>query len=300
MTLVASRFHDGELLVQRRAGVTADAARLAGMLAHPDPGGRWGAFFAERRFAVLTARGADGRLWLAPLLGPAGFLRAQDGALAVNARPPAAGPLAFMAAGQDVGLIAVEFSTARRMRLNGRLSHVGPSGLLIEAEQVFGNCPAHIHKRSLTVAADASTESPAAVVAAEFSAEQWALIERSDTFFLGTVHPEHGADASHKGGQPGFVRVEPGELWWPDLVGNNMFNSLGNLAVNDEAALLFLDLTAGQALHVCGHAGLDWVRRGSPGDDDGTGRRVRFQVDRIVQHALPLWASDAGDGESDG
>jgi len=294
MTPVASRFHDGELLVQRRAGVTAEAARLAGMLAHPEPGGRWGAFLAERRFAVLTARGGDGRLWPAPLLGPAGFLRAQGAALAVDVGPPAVGPLASLPAGQAVGLIAVEFSSARRMRLNGRLTGAGPNGLLIEADQVFGNCPSHIHKRSLTVAADASPEASTVVGAVELSTAQRALVERADTFFLGTAHPERGADASHKGGQPGFVRVEAGDLWWPDFAGNNMFNSLGNLTVNDEAALLFLDFAGGQALHLSGHAGLEWVRPGSPGDDDGTGRRVRFRVERIVQHALPLLASDAG------
>jgi hypothetical protein len=290
MTLTASRFHDGELLVQQRAGVSADAARLAGMLAPPEPGGRWSAFFAERRFAALTARGADQRLWVVPLLGPAGFLQGQGAALAVNTGPHPAGPLASLPAGQDVGLIAVEFSTARRMRLNGRLTGVGRAGLLIEADQVFGNCPAHIHKRSLTVAADAAAQTPAGEVAVELSTAQRALIERADTFFLGTVHPERGADASHKGGRPGFVRVEAGELWWPDFAGNNMFNSLGNLTVNDEAALLFLDFTGGQALHLSGHAGLEWVRPGSPGDDDGTGRRVRFRVDRILQHGLPLLA----------
>ncbi len=299
MTIVLPRFHDGELLVQQRAGVGAEAARLVSMLAPPAPDGRWTAFFAQREFAVLTARDADQRLWLAPLLGTRGFLRAHDTTLSVHALPDPAGPLASMAPGQNLGLIALEFSTARRMRLNGRLTAVGPAGLEIEAAEVYGNCPAYIHDRTLRLVAGGSPASAQAGVGVEFTAAQRALIERSDTFFLGTIHPERGADASHKGGQPGFVRVEPTELWWPDFAGNNMFNSLGNLAVDDAAALLFLDFAEGRALHVSGHARLEWITPGSSGDDDGTGRRVCFRVDRIVQHALPVSASDAEERGTD-
>jgi hypothetical protein len=41
---------------------------------------------------------------------------------------------------------------------------------------------------------------------------------------------------------PGFVRVlSPGELAWPDYDGNGQFRSLGNLVVNSNAGLLFVD-----------------------------------------------------------
>lgn len=63
-----------------------------------------------------------------------------------------------------------------------------------------------------------------------------------------------GADASHRGGAPGFVRVDESGFWWPDYPGNNLFNSLGNLAVNPEAALLFFHFTAGRILHLSGTA----------------------------------------------
>ena len=39
-------FHEGELAVQQRAGVRADAARLAGMLGEPDLDGGAGLFLA--------------------------------------------------------------------------------------------------------------------------------------------------------------------------------------------------------------------------------------------------------------
>jgi uncharacterized protein len=71
---IAAGFHSGELSVQRQAGLEFEAARLEGMLApaHLSHGAE--GFLAQREFAALTARDADGTLWTSPLLGPAGFL----------------------------------------------------------------------------------------------------------------------------------------------------------------------------------------------------------------------------------
>src|SRR5438876_613401 len=57
-------------------------------------------------------------------------------------------------------------------------------------------------------------------------AEQVEFIESADTFFLATVH-DHGADVSHRGGNPGFVQVtSPRHLTWRDYPGNSMFLTL--------------------------------------------------------------------------
>ena len=109
------------------------------------------------------------------------------------------------------------------------------------------------------------------------------LIRSADTFFLGTVNPERGADVSHRGGPAGFVRLDgTTRLWWPDYHGNNLFNSLGNLAVDPEAALLFFNFRDGQALQLSGTASVGWDRAGEPGDDGGTGRRVVFAIKHLV------------------
>jgi hypothetical protein len=60
-----------------------------------------------------------------------------------------------------------------------------------------------------------------------------------------------------------------------------MFNSLGNIAVDPVASLLFLDFTTGTALHLSGTATLEWD---APGE---TGRAVRFHPTRSV---LNTWA----------
>ena len=271
-------FHDGEIAVQDRAGVRAQAARLgAAMLDTPDLNGGMSAFLAARDFAVLTARDADGRLWTSPLYATPGFLQARDQELRVHAVPASGDPLHDLAADQPVGMLAIEFATRRRVRINGTLTHVGDAGLQISVEQAYGNCPKYIHPRHLE-----HTDLPAPPIdrSPTLSAEHAQLIANADTFFLGTIHPSRGADASHRGGPVGFVHVEGNRLWWPDFPGNNMFNSFGNLAVDPTAALLFIDFATGTTLHISGRATVEWV---TPSDaDGGTGRRVSLAVESVL------------------
>ena len=55
-------FHAGELAAQQRAGTRQEAARLSPMLDPAELRGGIVAFLADRTFAVITARDADGRL----------------------------------------------------------------------------------------------------------------------------------------------------------------------------------------------------------------------------------------------
>ncbi|MFJ1598859.1 pyridoxamine 5'-phosphate oxidase family protein [Streptomyces sp. NPDC088261] len=284
-------FHEGELAVQRRAGVGGPAARLAGMLAPPDLSGGAATFLRDRDLAVLTARDRDGRLWTSPLPGTPGFLVARDRSLEVHALPAPGDPLADLAEDQQVGMIAIDFATRRRLRINGSLAGAGPSGLTVAVDQAYGNCPQYIQRRHLhRPPGRAGTAVPEVRSGDSLDAEGVRLVRAADTFFLGTAHPTRGADASHRGGTPGFVRADGDGLWWPDYPGNNMFNSLGNLAADSTAALLFLDFTTGTTLHLSGTAAVDWTAPGVPGDDGGTGRRVRFTPRHVVTTAVPVLA----------
>jgi predicted pyridoxine 5'-phosphate oxidase superfamily flavin-nucleotide-binding protein len=76
-----------------------------------------------------------------------------------------------------------------------------------------------------------------------FTADDQAFIESAIYFFIATADADGRPDCSFKGGAPGFVRVTaPDELAFPDYDGNGMFKSLGNLAVNGNVGLLFIDL----------------------------------------------------------
>ena len=276
--MAEQNFHDGELAVQARAGVRAQAERLGGaMLAVPDLDGGISGFLADRDFAVITARDAERRLWISPLFAAPGFLEAHHRDLRVHATPDRDDPLHGLAPGQAVGMLAIEFATRRRFRVNGSLTRSDAEGLELSVDQAFGNCPKYIQQRHLE---HVGRRANGRVERSDhLSPEHVALITGADTFFLGSMHPTRGADASHRGGPPGFVRVEGGQLWWPDYPGNNMFNSFGNLESDNTAALLFVDYASGATLHLSGTAAVEWTRPGIAGDDGGTGRRVHFVVE---------------------
>jgi predicted pyridoxine 5'-phosphate oxidase superfamily flavin-nucleotide-binding protein len=283
-------YHEGELAVQQRAGSRAEAAELVSMLAPPVPTSGRAKFLAERPFAVITARDAGGRLWTAPVFGAPGFLEQDGEKLRVHVLP--AGPLAGLRTDQAAGLIIIDLPTRRRLRINGRVVEAGPDGFTVLVDNAFGNCPKYIQGRELVAQRPSGQAGDPTAATPESLAE---IVAGTDTFFVGTTHPTRGADASHRGGQPGFLRLDGAGLWWPDYPGNNMFMTLGNLTVDPAAALFVPDFAGRRALYVSGRAEVEWYEPlgpGSPGDEGLTGRRVRLHVEEALRGPLPLESDD--------
>jgi uncharacterized protein len=251
-------YHEGELEVQRRAGVAANAERI-GRGIHQEIPELARRFAAERRFLLLGAADAAGRVWATLLQGPAGFVSAPaENHLHVAAWPRLGDPLAETLAGPaDVGTLLMEPATRRRMRLNGRARPDGAGGLDIATREVYANCPKYIHPRDVALPPLAATARVAR--GDRLSPEQIAWLSRTDTLFLATRHPVAGADVSHRGGEPGFVRVpDAGRMLIPDYAGNMMFNTLGNVAADGRAGLLLVDFTSGRTLQLTGTATILW------------------------------------------
>jgi hypothetical protein len=115
-----------------------------------------------------------------------------------------------------------------------------------------------------------------------------ATIERTDLVFVGSAHPDGGADASHRGGDPGFVRVEGDHtLRIPDYAGNSMFQTLGNLHTTGRAGLVFVDFDGRSLLHVTGTAVLRFDPDETSLPTGGTGRSWELSVARWSETPLP-------------
>lgn len=88
-----------------------------------------------------------------------------------------------------------------------------------------------------------------------FTDEDRAFVESRPLFFIATADAEGRPECSYKGGLPGFIRViEPRMLAFPSYDGNGMFKSLGNLLVNPQVGLLFIDFETPKRLRVNGRA----------------------------------------------
>jgi hypothetical protein len=275
-------FHPGELGVQERAGVR-DQARKIGTGIHATISTAAAEFLLAQRFTVLAAVDSAGRMWASPLTGPQGFLEPVDERrLRVYAHPIASDPLAeALGDGVAVGLLVIDLAHRKRLRLNGRVE-ARDDGFDVVTREVFGNCPKYIQAR-VAESAGGGTEAPVVASAAHLEEPQRRWIGEADTFFVASRHAEAGADASHRGGNPGFVRVADGlRLSWPDYSGNRMFQTLGNLARDSRAGLLFVDFDGGRTLQLAGRATIDWdperARR-----SEGAERIVDFTVERVLE-----------------
>jgi uncharacterized protein len=85
-----------------------------------------------------------------------------------------------------------------------------------------------------------------------------AFIEERDMFFLATADGEGRPTCSYKGGEPGFVRVlDPHTLVFPNYDGNGMYLSAGNVLVNPDVGMLFIDFERGHRMRLDGTASID-------------------------------------------
>ena len=285
-------FHEGELLVQDRAGVRGEARRVEQMLrVEIRPDAR--SWLAERRFVVLAAETVGGRVWVTILVGSPGLARSsEDGTqLHVNVLPDSDDPIApAISSDSSIGVLGIDFATRRRYRVNG-VSHPARSGFSVEVREAFGNCPKYIHAYTPRPDEPVSSEKPRFSGRLDDRQKRW--IEHAETFFLGTIHPDAGADASHRGGAHGFVRVTgPRELVWGDYSGNRLFQSLGNTAVHPPAGLLFLEPETGSTLQLTGSLEIDWSPEAAAAIPDAE-RVLRFSIAEVVERrgAIPLrWA----------
>ncbi|MBJ8347587.1 pyridoxamine 5'-phosphate oxidase family protein [Antrihabitans sp. YC2-6] len=281
--------HPGELAVQARTGVRISpwgSARMDGEI--PPVAAD---FLAQQTMVVLGAAARDGSMWASLLAGPAGFVTAiDDRTVAIDRLPAETDPLAGLFDSEhDIGMIAIDLATRRRMRING-LAHRSDDRLIVRTEQVYANCPKYIQIREPAVELHGTRQAhhgPA------LTSVQRELIAAADTFFIATHADGAGADVSHRGGNPGFVSVE-GErrLSWPDYSGNLMYMTLGNLELDPHCGLLFVDWGNGSALHLTGRAYVDW-EPDRAANVPGAQRMVDFDVEQVwqVDGAVPWrWA----------
>ncbi|MEO9968336.1 MAG: pyridoxamine 5'-phosphate oxidase family protein [Hyphomonadaceae bacterium] len=296
----ATVFHEGELAVQKRIGVSDDAARMRARAIRPFMPEQHRVFFNQLPFVVVGALDETGQPWASAAFGPQGFVSSPDPKTLIMAAPPLLHEALGMqiGVGQKLGLVGIELQTRRRNRLNTVVTGLDARGLAMAVDQSFGNCPQYIQTRELAWRADRIDPRGMGPVLETKTTEKVAreLIGRADVFFIASrtadmsADPRTGVDASHRGGKPGFVRVsEDGRLSFPDFSGNLYFNTIGNIQLDARVGLFFPDFASGDAVFVAGRAEVEW-----DGPDVeafvGAERLVHVTPDKVVlaKNGLPI------------
>lgn len=250
-----SPWHEGEKRLQEQVGVAERMEAFGQKVIRDHMPDQHRVFYHQLPFIVAGAVDAQGKPWATLLEGPEGFVSSPDPKqLLIDTELASDDPATpGLAQGGAIGLLGIELHTRRRNRLNGQARRVAGGLLEVAVEQSFGNCPQYIQLREYT-RVDAPSQGRQDSTALD--ARTRAMIEGADTFFVAS-YVEHddgrrSVDVSHRGGRPGFVKVEGNRLTIPDYAGNLHFNTLGNLLVNPVAGLLFVDFVTGNVLQLSG------------------------------------------------
>ena len=301
-TRAESPFHKGERALQARLGAQERIDKQGRRMIREYLPEQHRQFFARLPYAIAGTVDASGYPWASVLVGEPGFLSTPDDrTLRVATQPLFGDPLANnLADGIDIGFLGIELPTRRRNRLNGKVVAIDTNGFEVRVGQSFGNCPQYIQARTFEWAAsDPAAPKPVRELGGLSEAERVA-IAASDTFFIATAYQDEsagaasGIDVSHRGGKPGFIRIDGNDtLTVPDFAGNYHFNTFGNIELNPRAGLLFVDFERGDLLYLAGAAEVIWE-----GEEvrayEGAERLLRFHLEKgyCVEGSLPLrWSA---------
>lgn len=261
-----SPWHSGERSIHERMGNAAQLESFGRRVIRDHMPDQHRDFYKQLPFLVIGALDDQGQPWASLIEGEPGFMHSPEPTrLDVRGLPGRGDAVrAALRTGAPVGLLGIELHSRRRNRLNGRVLAADAGGFAVRVDHAFGNCPQYIQRRDFSFARSPTAEHQAPLQQLSvLDAEARAMIAAADTFFVASAHPggedSHplpSVDVSHRGGKPGFVKIDAERdlLHIPDFAGNMHFNTFGNLTLNPRAGLVFVDFSNGDVLQLAGEA----------------------------------------------
>ena len=291
-TIASKAFHKGELAVQERAGAEAQGQNSGRMISEKIIAGAI-KFVGKQPFVVVGSVDDDENFWASIVVGQTGFMAAEPRSLDIDVsqihRVESDPVWNNLASNSQAGMLVIDLRSRARLRVNGQANFRSDEYLHIDVEQAYPNCPQYIQRRNYRPQI-AQADSADSAVGRTLLDSQQALLAKADTLFVATHHPDSGVDASHRGGNPGFIQqLSPTRLRVPDYAGNGMFNTLGNFSVNPRTGLVIPDFHLGSTLQLTGRAEILWDVADPRNETGGTGRYWEFEIESWMQieNSLP-------------
>ncbi|PCI39638.1 MAG: pyridoxamine 5'-phosphate oxidase [Elusimicrobia bacterium] len=285
-------FHEGELQVQKKAGEEAIAQRNGVVIANEILRGGL-PFIRQQPMVVLGSVDELGSVWASILTGDRGFMDADEHSLELNLTRVDKNPedpfWTNIKTDRRLGVLVIDLGTRRRLRINGEVSAYDQEKIQLSVIESYPNCPKYIQRRHVLGTFPAKSSPPTKPQnGTSLTADQQRFITQADTFFIASLHPQRGIDASHRGGNPGFISIlNEKKIRIPDYSGNSLFNTLGNLTSDPRAGLIFLDFDRGRTLQLVGHGEIQWDQEDSANKTGGTKRFWNFAIERWLELDLP-------------
>ena len=274
--------HRGEIEAQEAAGERMMGQRVSKMLRDVIPPRALG-FIDQQPFVIVSSQASDGAIWASALVADKPFMRALNSKeIEIDRAPIISSPSDPLWRNIEdfpkVGLLFIDLQSRMRIRVNGRVE-ITDDTLKIAVEQAYPNCPKFIQRRELNIVPGVKGLESTVERGHHLESEQIRWITKADTTFVASSDNMGNLDASHRGGNPGFIEVVNDTLLRiPDYPGNSLFNTLGNFMVNPYASLLFIDFESGKTLQLTGEATILWDEDGAEEKTGGTKRMWEFTV----------------------
>jgi predicted pyridoxine 5'-phosphate oxidase superfamily flavin-nucleotide-binding protein len=288
-------FHTGEVAAQAQLGIHDKMQAIGASYIRPYFLEQHLDFYNQLPFIVVAACDENGLPWVTILTGEPGFISSTDDQhLQITSQLAQGDALEkSLLVGASVGLIGIEFATKRRNRANGKLSGIHNDGLSFKVSHSYGNCPKYITPKATPIAWNSKPKQPASVAHHQHltpDMQRW--ITQADSLFIGSGNGQltdneqtqyvREMDASHRGGPAGFVKVmSDNELILPDYRGNNFFNTIGNILLDPQIGLLFIDFKSGSMLQMTGQARVEWSEP-EQAQFAGAQRLIHIKINKAV------------------
>lgn len=299
-----SPFHSGEQALQDRAGKREKMEIIGRKVVRSFIPEQHREFYKKLPFIVVGSVDNNGWPWSSIVSGKPGFIESPNATtLQFNVGAIDGDPLANTILNDNIplGLLGIEPHTRRRNRVNGRTGNALNNEIIFNVDQSFGNCPQYIQHRSIEFIREPTEISKQHSVEkfTTFDESALALINNADTFFVSSfIQTQHrpdieGVDVSHRGGRPGFIKIEGNTLIIPDYPGNHLYNTLGNFLINPKAGLVFVDFTTGEVLTLTGTVEILWDTNEDIQAFKGAERAWKFTLSHGIRltDALPFRAT---------
>ena len=211
-----SPFHRGEQQVQQQQGVREQMERFGSRVIRDHMPDQHREFYQQLPFVFVGHADKAGWPWASILFNDPGFISSRDDkTLDIHCAPVTGDPLAdSLQEGTRLGLLGIDLPSRRRNRLAAHIIESSVDHIQLAVDQSFGNCPQYIQTRELERVERETMPATSVEEITELDERARTLIQQSDTFFVassvsnGSGEASEGADVSHRGGRPGFIRVD--------------------------------------------------------------------------------------------
>ena len=192
---IQNPFHEGELQVQERVGVLREGAQNGVVIQGSIMKGAL-RYISQQPMAVLGSLDHEENVWASVFVGRPGFMQADDERtisfdLSTLTHNPYDPFWKNIQQNPQVGMLAIELASRKRLRINGRINRESDKKLTLNVEESYPNCPKYIQRRHITTLPQERSSTPRGSENGKvLGSAQRAIITKADTFFVASVHPE--------------------------------------------------------------------------------------------------------------